>query len=108
MRSLVLFFFTLLTTAGAAEAQNAYPNDSDKLKLWYRQPARAWEEALPLGNGHTGAMVFGQPANEHFQLNDNTLWSGYPEDGNNADGPCALPAGRDTRFRGDCHSGGRR
>jgi len=107
MRSLVLFFFTLLTTVGAAEAQNGYTNDSDKLKLWYRQPARAWEEALPLGNGHTGAMVFGQPANEHFQLNDNTLWSGYPEDGNNPNGPSVLPLVRDAVFKGDYDSAAR-
>ncbi|HEX6179940.1 MAG TPA: glycoside hydrolase N-terminal domain-containing protein, partial [Chitinophagaceae bacterium] len=44
------------------------------LKLWYQKPAEVWEEALPLGNGKTGAMVFGGIVKERFQLNDNTLW----------------------------------
>lgn len=51
------------------------------LKLWYKQPATAWEEALPIGNGRLGAMVFGTPQNEHIQLNEETVWGGEP--GNN-------------------------
>src|SRR5882724_9406984 len=62
-----------------------------ELKLLYDQPAAIWEEALPLGNGKTGAMVFGGVTREQFQLNDNTLWSGYPEPGNNPNGPIYLP-----------------
>ena len=54
-----------------------------ELKLWYDNPARVWEEALPLGNGRLGAMVYGNPTNEYYQLNENTLWSGFPQDGNN-------------------------
>ena len=50
--------------------------------LWYRQPARAWSEALPLGNGRLGAMVFGGVAEERIQLNEDTLWSGEPHDYN--------------------------
>lgn len=42
--------------------------------LWYDQPAEIWEEALPLGNGRLGAMVFGDPINERIQLNDDSLW----------------------------------
>src|SRR5215831_13035079 len=45
-------------------------------KLWYRQPAAKWEEALPVGNGRLGAMVFGAVATEQIQLNENTIWSG--------------------------------
>ncbi|CAH1222117.1 hypothetical protein PAECIP111892_05107 [Paenibacillus auburnensis] len=52
-------------------------------KLKYKQPATIWEEALPLGNGHMGAMVFGGTAREQFQLNEDTLWSGFPRDTNN-------------------------
>ncbi|MDR0349055.1 MAG: glycoside hydrolase family 95 protein [Tannerella sp.] len=51
--------------------------------LWYRKPAAAWEEALPLGNGRLGAMVFGGVADERIQLNESTLWDGYPFDRNN-------------------------
>jgi len=46
------------------------------LDLWYRQPARQWTEALPIGNGRLGAMVFGGVAEEHLQLNEDTLWAG--------------------------------
>lgn len=62
-----------------------------KNQLWYRQPAKVWEEALPLGNGRLGAMVFGGVADERIQLNENTLWDGYPLDPNNPEGLKALP-----------------
>lgn len=48
-------------------------------QLWYRCPARAWEEALPIGNGRIGAMVFGGAEKERLALNEDTLWSGLPE-----------------------------
>lgn len=51
---------------------------ADNLKLWYKQAAANWNEALPLGNGHLGAMVFGDPKTELIRLNDNTLYSGEP------------------------------
>jgi alpha-L-fucosidase 2 len=54
---------------------NAEPNP---LRLWYRQPARYWTEALPVGNGRLGAMVFGGPSEERLQLNEDTLWTGRP------------------------------
>lgn len=49
------------------------------LKIWFKSPARAWEEALPVGNGRLGAMVFGHALNERIQFNENTLYSGEPE-----------------------------
>jgi alpha-L-fucosidase 2 len=73
----------------------------EALKLWYNQPATVWEEALPLGNGKLGAMVFGRVSKERIQLNDNTLWSGFPEGGNNSDGPKYLPQVRKAVFDGD-------
>ena len=51
-----------------------------KLKLWYDQPAESWEEALPVGNGRLGAMVFGGITTEHIQFNEETLWTGAPND----------------------------
>ena len=42
--------------------------------LWYAEAASDWEEALPLGNGRLGAMVFGNPTKERIQLNDDSLW----------------------------------
>jgi alpha-L-fucosidase 2 len=46
--------------------------------LWYESPAGAWEEALPVGNGRLGAMVFGRFDEERIQLNEETYWSGGP------------------------------
>ncbi len=74
------------------------------LKLWYARPAKAWEEALPLGNAKTGAMVFGGVVTERFQLNDNTLWSGFPNPGNNPDGITVLPQVRKQVFAGNYDS----
>ena len=48
--------------------------------LWYRQPARLWVEALPVGNGRLGAMVFGNVGHERIQLNESTVWTGEPHD----------------------------
>src|SRR5450432_2187381 len=47
-------------------------------KLWYKQPAKVWTEALPIGNGRLGAMVFGGVQNELIQLNEGSLWTGGP------------------------------
>jgi len=48
--------------------------------LWYRQPAGKWVEALPVGNGRLGAMIFGGPESEHIQFNEETLWTGFPHE----------------------------
>ncbi|WP_294071373.1 glycoside hydrolase family 95 protein, partial [Proteiniphilum sp. UBA1028] len=74
---------------------------STDLKLWYDAPARIWEEALPLGNGSLGAMVFGNPLNEVYQMNEETLWSGPMEERNNPLGPAALPKIREAIDKGD-------
>jgi alpha-L-fucosidase 2 len=50
----------------------------DHLKLWYSQPAQKWTEALPVGNGRLGAMVFGGIETEQLQLNEDTVWAGQP------------------------------
>ncbi len=91
------------------------PIESSELKLWYTKPASQWVDALPIGNGRLGAMVFGggaieqidpaksdhaagpvptDPAKETLQLNDDTLWSGFPVDGNNLDAKNYLSAVR--------------
>jgi alpha-L-fucosidase 2 len=49
-------------------------------RLWYNQPAKDWNEALPIGNGRLGAMIFGRPDTELIQLNEQTLWTGGPVD----------------------------
>jgi len=58
--------------------------------MWYRRPASQWVEALPIGNGRLGAMVFGGIERERLQLNDSTLWSGGPSNWNNPGAPAVL------------------
>ena len=119
---------SLLATASAAAALSVGSRlgrsqqqqaESDELKLWYTNPATQWVDALPIGNGRLGAMVYGggaislpnirdfkqndaagpaptDPAKETLQLNTDTLWSGMPVDGNNPDAKNHLAAIRDA------------
>jgi len=75
---------------------------AEPLSLWYRQPARQWVEALAVGNGRLGAMVFGGLAQESIQLNEDTLWTGGPYDPANPDALEALPKVRELIFAGLC------
>jgi alpha-L-fucosidase 2 len=50
------------------------------LSLWYREPAQQWVEALPIGNGRLGAMLYGGVPVEHIQFNEDTVWTGRPHD----------------------------
>jgi alpha-L-fucosidase 2 len=78
-----------------ADTGAANENDSwARLKLWYHQPAKEWTQALPVGNGRFGAMVFGGIDSDRLQLNEVSLWSGSPQD---ADNPEALPALHEIR-----------
>lgn len=72
----------------------------DSLLLWYDKPASEWTEALPIGNGRLGAMVFGGPATEQIQLNEDTLYAGSPYDPNNPEALKALPEARRLIFAG--------
>lgn len=60
-------------------------------KLWYRKQARCWEEALPIGNGRMGAMIFGDVMKEHIQVNEDSMWYGAPADRRNPDTLNYLP-----------------
>src|SRR5215204_7189557 len=90
----IFFLFGSISFFLSAFAQETNAN----LKLWYNKPASIWEEALPLGNAKTGAMVFGGVVDERFQLNDNTLWSGAPTPGNVPEGPEILKQVREQLF----------
>jgi alpha-L-fucosidase 2 len=72
-----------------------------KLSLWYDKPATDWNEALPLGNGRIGAMVFGRVDTERIQLNEATLWTGKPHDYTNPDARKNLDAIRKLIFDED-------
>jgi alpha-L-fucosidase 2 len=76
-------FLAILLLAGAAPSFNAPGNVNI---LWYRQPAEKWNEALPIGQGRLGAMIFGGVENEHLQLNEDTIWAGAKLNRNNPEG----------------------
>jgi alpha-L-fucosidase 2 len=76
------------------------PQQAEDLRLWYRQPAASWNEALPIGNGRLGAMVFGGINAERLQLNEDTIWAGEKRDRINPAGPAAVPEVRRLLFAG--------
>ena len=69
-------------------------------KLWYDKPASHWLEALPVGNSHLGAMVYGGTQIEEIQLNEETFWSGSPHNNNSPEAKDYLQAVRDSIFAG--------
>src|SRR5690348_13123970 len=69
-------------------------------RIWYRTPAAGWNDALPMGNGHLGGMVFGRVAQERIQLNEHSLWSGAPAEDDKAETREALPMVRELLFAG--------
>jgi alpha-L-fucosidase 2 len=88
-----------ISSSAGAKAAKVAPASSP-ITLWYRKPAADWSEALPLGNGKLGAMVFGGTASERFQINEQTLWGGSPHDYNNGSKTDIL-----DRLRKDIFSG---
>src|ERR1035437_1449015 len=68
-----IFAFCIIQSLQLMRAQ-----ESGNLKLWYEKPAKQWVEALPVGNGRLGSMVYGDPNKEVIQLNENTVWAGQP------------------------------
>jgi len=74
--------------------------DWEDMKLWYSHPATEWTEALPVGNGRLGAMVFGDPAQERLQFNEDTLWTGEPHEYHHDGAAQYLPAVRKLLFEG--------
>ncbi|MGE5294437.1 MAG: glycosyl hydrolase family 95 catalytic domain-containing protein, partial [Solirubrobacterales bacterium] len=83
---------------GVVDAQTN--TDRQDLTLWYTEPAKQWTDALPIGNGRLGAMVFGGVAEERIQLNEDTLWDGFPQDTTNPQALETLPEVRKLLFEG--------
>ena len=81
MKHLFSAFFLLIAVASFSQTKSG-------LKLWYDKPSgTTWENALPIGNGRLGAMIYGNAEQEIIQLNEHTVWSGSP---NRNDNPLAL------------------
>jgi alpha-L-fucosidase 2 len=82
----------LAASAAAAVSSSIHAEEPpEPLKLWYDKPATRWVDALPIGNGRLGAMVYGGIEQDLLQLNEDTLWSGQPRDGNNHNAKAFLP-----------------
>jgi alpha-L-fucosidase 2 len=99
-----LLFVSLLFVATAGFAQT-----KPSMKLWYKAPAGApgvgrvdttWEKALPIGNGHLGAMIYGNVQKETIQLNEHTVWSGSPNRNDNPMAKDSLAKIRELIFAG--------
>ena len=86
---------TLLMSACAFLAMQAQQH-----KLWYDKPAIHWLQALPIGNSHLGAMVYGGTVTEEIQLNEETFWSGSPHNNNSIDARAHMKEVRDSIFAG--------
>ncbi|MBB5060700.1 alpha-L-fucosidase 2 [Granulicella aggregans] len=109
-RRLSILSFVVVASA-VAFAQSATPAriiqreqaiHASPLTLWYRSPAKLWTDALAIGNGRLGAMIFGDPEKDRFQLNDITVWSGGPMPHADREGGYkALPAIRSALGEGD-------
>jgi alpha-L-fucosidase 2 len=86
----------ICANTGAADEDSYWAG----LKLWYRQPAREWTQALPVGNGRLGAMVFGGVETERIQLNEDTIWAGHPIERDKVGAYQHLPMIRRMLFEG--------
>lgn len=75
-KSILVFLTGIMLFSLTLQAKEQNHN----LKLWYSQPAQKWTEALPIGNGRLGAMIFGGVENDRIQFNEETLWTGVPTD----------------------------
>ncbi len=94
----------LLTRRHSFASAPAIPEpDWSSLKLFYTRPAPTWPDALPVGNGRLGAMVFGNPAQERIQLNEESIWDGERRDRDNPAAGTAVPEIRKLLFDGKVH-----
>ena len=93
-RLILLLVSSLICGAASLAAQ------PESMRLWYRQAAAGWNEALPIGNGRLGAMVFGGVQTERIQLNEDTIWAGEKRDRNNPQAGANLAEVRRLLFAG--------
>ncbi|MCP4726502.1 MAG: glycoside hydrolase family 95 protein, partial [bacterium] len=93
-----IMIFVLLSNCQKIDDYSCRLHDNSELKLWYSKPANIWTEALPIGNGRLGAMVFGNVHKERIQLNEESIWAGKPYNTNNPKALANLPKVRELIF----------
>ncbi len=93
---IIYISFIAILYVGSLHAQD----QRTPLKLWYDRPAEKWVEALPVGNGRLGAMIYGNPSSEEIQLNESSVWAGQPNRNDNSEAREALPEVRKLIFEG--------
>ena len=91
----LIFFLVMMMPIGMIIA-----HDDNTEKLWYDTPAQIWLEALPIGNSHLGAMIYGGIQKDEIQLNEETFWSGGPHNNNSRTSLNYLDQVRDLIFSG--------
>ncbi|MDR1861171.1 MAG: glycoside hydrolase family 95 protein [Bacteroidales bacterium] len=97
MKTYLKYFITTFYIAAIITSCSKKKEVSD-LRLWYNEPAAKWTEALPIGNGRLGAMVFGTPGVERLQLNEETVWAGQPNSNSYPEALQHLPQVRKLLF----------
>ena len=95
-KRLIGYLFVTMSV-GCIQAQEQ-KSSVPEYKLWYDCPAQVWTEALPLGNGRLGAMVYGTPGTEQIQLNEETIWAGRPNNNANPNALEYIPKVRELVF----------
>ncbi len=106
LKQFSLFFILILTLYSCSDAKHDTIKNQDKENdqmLWYEQPAASWMQALPVGNGRLGAMVFGDPNHERIQLNEDSMWPGGPDWGDSKGNKTDLEELRRLLKNGDAH-----
>lgn len=98
MKGISVFSLAAAMAIGCAMQSCSKSGQSDDLKLWYSSPAKAWTEALPIGNSHLGGMIYGGTGHEEIQLNDETFWAGGPHNNNPQKALGVLPKVRQLIF----------
>ncbi|MDY7393982.1 glycoside hydrolase family 95 protein [Aureibaculum sp. 2210JD6-5] len=102
MKRLILLILVMGLLSCSSQTDNGN-EDKESNALWYAQPATKWMEALPVGNGRLGAIVFGDPNRERIQLNEDSLWPGGPDWGNSEGNKDDLEAIRQLLKEGKAH-----
>ena len=99
MKKSNLILLTLSVLLTVTRCNNNSDNNPDDLELWYKQPASMWVEALPVGNGRLGGMVYGKYDHELIQLNEESVWAGSKINNNNPEALSKLPEIQEAIFR---------